>query len=143
MTCRSTQISDLSKCTCTERTLKKIIYTVRSFCYFIFSHPHVPAKFNDGYHYLAHPFDFLPVVDILNSRVIQIEELPTHEDFDSNNKEGNVVPRQESQYDPALRGGLRQDVRPVRVSQTGTSFNLNGNEISWQKYKMRVGYASN
>lgn len=82
-------------------------------------------------------------MDLLKGEVIAIEELPTHDDFDANNKEGNQVPRRESQFDPDLRNQFRRDLRPVRVSQTGTSFTQNGNEISWQKYKLRVGYGRN
>lgn len=91
---------------------------------------------------LAHPFDFLVVVDLLEKKVIDIENLPTHDERDGKNREGNIVPKAESQYDPALRDSksFRRDLKPVRVTQQGTSFTIaNTNEVSWQKYKMKLG----
>lgn len=93
----------------------------------------------------AHPFDFLVVVDLLAKKVIAFEELPTHNNFDADNKEGNIVPKAESNYDPALRNSksFRKDLKPVRVTQQGTSYSLSGNELKWEKFKMRVGYVTN
>ncbi len=94
--------------------------------------------------FTAHPFDFLVVVDLLAKKVINIEELPTHEGFDAENKEGNVVPTAESNYDPALlnSNSFRKDLKPIRVTQQGASYSVTGNELKWQKYKMRVGYVN-
>lgn len=91
----------------------------------------------------AHPFDFIVVVDLNERRVIAIEDLPTHDNFDASNKQGNIVPRATSQYDPELRdlNSFREDISPVNITQPGgTSFTVSGNEIQWQKYKMRIGY---
>ncbi|CAL8110438.1 unnamed protein product [Orchesella dallaii] len=92
----------------------------------------------------AHPFDFLVVVDMLQRKVINIEELPTHEnDLDGSNKQGNTVPRETTNYDPALRpaNSFRNDLKPVKVTQSsGVSYTVAGNQLSWQKYKMRIGF---
>ncbi|XP_021955837.1 peroxisomal primary amine oxidase isoform X1 [Folsomia candida] len=97
----------------------------------------------DDNHY-AHPFDFLPIVDLIQGVVIGIEELPTHDDFDAGNKVGNVVPHAEANYDYKLRGGakfLRQDDKPIKVeSPQGASYVVKGNQIQWQKWKMRVSF---
>ncbi|CAL8085027.1 unnamed protein product [Orchesella dallaii] len=91
----------------------------------------------------AHPFDFIAIVDILQEKVIAIEELPTHGDFDARNKQGNRVPRETSNYEPQLQHpeSFRKDLKPVTVSQRGgPSYIIKGNEISWQKFKMRIGF---
>lgn len=85
------------------------------------------------------------MVDLLEERVIAIEDLPTHDGFDASNKNGNIVPRATSNYDPQLMSPnfFRDDLRPVNVSQpNGASFTVSGNEIIWQKFKMRIGYSN-
>ncbi|ODM86764.1 Peroxisomal primary amine oxidase [Orchesella cincta] len=99
-------------------------------------------KFPDDNEY-AHPFDFGVVVDILEGKVFDIEELPTHEDFDANNKDGNIVPNETSNFHPDLRpvDSFRNDLKPVKLTQSGgASYSVTGNQISWQKYKMRIGF---
>lgn len=94
------------------------------------------------YLFLAHPFDFNVVVDLDEMQVIGIDNLPTHADFDGDNREGNEVPQKNLNYDPRLFDDdfFRQDLRPVVVTQpSGSSITVNGNGISWQKYKMRLG----
>lgn len=92
----------------------------------------------------AHPFDFIAVVDLDQEAVIAIEELPTHDDFDASNKNGNVVPKAEANYDYKLRGGnsfLRQDDKPIIVeSPEGASYKMTGNQVEWQKWKLRLGF---
>jgi primary-amine oxidase len=74
--------------------------------------------------------------------VIGFEDLPTHDDSDASNKVGNTVPKRESNYDYRLRDGkfLRRDDKPIVVeSPEGPSYTVKGNQIQWQKWKMRVG----
>lgn len=91
----------------------------------------------------AHPFDFVVVVDMHEQKVIAIEEVPTHDNFDASNKEGNTVPRKEANYDYKLRGGktfLRRDDKPIKVeSPQGPSYKIDGYQVEWQKWKMRLG----
>ena len=80
-------------------------------------------------------------MDLNEWRVINFEELPTHDDFDASNKIGNDVPRGNGNYFPDLLdpNSFRKDLRPVNISQPdGVSYTIRGNEISWQKFKMRV-----
>jgi primary-amine oxidase len=93
---------------------------------------------------LAHPFDFLVVVDMTQRVVTTIEELPTHaNEFDmGRNKQGNTVPREEANYDYNLRSQnfLRTDDKPITTSSPeGVSYSLQGNLIQWQKFNVRVG----
>jgi len=91
----------------------------------------------------AHPFDFLVIVDAVQNKVVGIEDLPTHDDFDSSNKVGNTVPRESHNYDFRYKdaGFLRTDDKPITVSSPqGPSYKVTGNQIEWQKFKMRIGY---
>jgi len=75
--------------------------------------------------------------------VTGIEELPTHSDFDTSNKNNTSVPQGSGNYEYRFRGGrdfLRQDDKPIITSSPeGRAFKVNGNEIQWQKFKFRVG----
>ncbi|MGH3318718.1 MAG: primary-amine oxidase [Streptosporangiaceae bacterium] len=42
---------------------------------------------------------------------------------------------------PRFAAGPRQDLRPVEITQPdGTSFQINGHEVRWQKWRFRVGF---
>jgi primary-amine oxidase len=52
------------------------------------------------------------------------------------------VPAESGNYDdPAVRGPLRADLRPIEISQpNGTSFSLDGTLLRWQGWSMRIGF---
>lgn len=91
---------------------------------------------------LAHPFDFIVLYDTVLKVVVKLKDLPTHSDFSTNNT-GNKAPMREGNFDYKLRGGkdtLRNGDKPIyTVSPEGVSYTIRGHEISWQKWKMRVG----
>ena len=57
--------------------------------------------------------------------------------------DGGVVPLpdQDGNYLPEFVGPLRTDLKPIEIHQPqGTSFEVDGHEISWQSWKMRIGF---
>jgi len=51
------------------------------------------------------------------------------------------VPRQPGRYDPDAVGSLRDDLRPIEITQPeGSSFEVRGNEISWQRWRFRWSF---
>lgn len=92
--------------------------------------------------FLAHPFDFAVSVDLTTQKILAINNLPTHSDFNPDNRVGNVCPKTPSNYDPRLNqpNFLRTDLHQIHFIQPrGPSFTIRGNEISWQKFKIRIG----
>ncbi|XP_035712938.1 copper amine oxidase 1 [Folsomia candida] len=95
-----------------------------------------------GDNYYAHPLDFVVIVDLDLRQVIAIEDLPTHNNFSTNNT-ANSAPKIEANYDYHYRGGdsfFRQDDNPITTSSPLGPYSILGNEIQWQKWKMRVGF---
>ena len=44
-------------------------------------------------------------------------------------------------YDPAVRGTNRAPLKPLHISQPqGVSFTVNGNEVSWDRWRFRFGF---
>ncbi|NEQ50541.1 MAG: primary-amine oxidase [Leptolyngbya sp. SIO3F4] len=83
---------------------------------------------DNGY---ARPIEgVIPVVDLNKMEVIRVEDygvipLPP--------KDGNYTTEYVKDY--------RQDLKPLEIVQPeGPSFSVNGHEISWQKWKIRVGF---
>ncbi len=81
----------------------------------------------------AHPVNGLhPVVDLNRMELLEIGD--THH-VDPPDTMGEYVPR--------LVGGqqLRTDLKPLRISQPeGSSFQLTGHALSWQKWSLRIGF---
>jgi primary-amine oxidase len=82
----------------------------------------------------AHPVDGLHlVVDLNTMELLDVEDT-------------GPVPSNEGamgEYVPALVPELvlREDLRPVEITQPeGTSFTLDGHELRWQKWSMRLGF---
>ncbi len=52
------------------------------------------------------------------------------------------LPPESGNYDdPAVRGPLRTDLRPIQITQPdGPSFTLDGNKLTWQNWSMRIGF---
>ncbi|MDX2213794.1 MAG: primary-amine oxidase [Oculatellaceae cyanobacterium bins.114] len=81
--------------------------------------------------FYARPIDGLvPVVDLNHMQVLRIEDL------------GVVpVPPESGEYEPQFQPSLRTDIKPLHITQPeGVSFEVNGHEIRWQKWHMRIGF---
>jgi primary-amine oxidase len=89
-------------------------------------------KQNEGDHPWAHPIDNLVVfVDMITRRVDRIID-----------HGAVVVPAESGNYtDPEVSGQPRTSLRVIDITQPdGPSFTLEGNELSWENWKLRVGF---
>jgi primary-amine oxidase len=80
----------------------------------------------------AHPVDgVVAYVDLIERKVFKIVD-----EFE------RPVPDESGDYDdPAVRGPLREGLRPIEITQPeGPSFTLDGHRLSWQGWSMRVGF---
>jgi primary-amine oxidase len=79
----------------------------------------------------AHPIEGLcAVVDLDRAEVLRIDDYGAAE-----------LPRQDRNYAARYRTVFRDDVRPLEVVQPdGPSFHVEGNEVRWQKWRLRVGF---
>ncbi|KAJ2956148.1 hypothetical protein NQZ79_g7968 [Umbelopsis isabellina] len=87
----------------------------------------------------SHPLDFVPIVDVNKMRIIEIERIPTR----SSKFKRPTIPLISHNYYPEFIGeeNLRKDVKPLVVQQPeGVSFKVNGNEIDWQKWNLRISF---
>jgi primary-amine oxidase len=73
--------------------------------------------------------NLIAVVDLDEMKVIAIED------------HGVVpLPPEDANYSPEVAGN-RPDLRPIEIRQPeGPSFTLEGHELSWQKWRMRLGF---
>ncbi len=81
--------------------------------------------------FYARPIDGLvPVVDLNTMQVLHIEDL------------GVVpVPPEPSEYGAKFVSEVRQDIKPLYITQPqGTSFQVDGHHIRWQKWDLRIGF---
>ncbi|MBD2464886.1 primary-amine oxidase [Oscillatoria sp. FACHB-1407] len=81
--------------------------------------------------FYARPIDGLvPVVDLNKMQVLRIEDM------------GVVpVPPESGEYEPQFQPSLRTDIKPLHITQPeGVGFEVNGHEIRWQKWQMRIGF---
>lgn len=72
------------------------------------------------------------VVDLNTMELLQVEDTPPP-----------AAPSVMGEYAPSLVPGLRQrtDIRPLEIVQPeGVSFTLDGNELRWQNWTMRLGF---
>ncbi len=79
----------------------------------------------------AHPIEGLyPVVDLNRMRVIRVEE------------HGVVpVPQESGDFRAAATAPARADLKPIDVVQPdGPSFSVDGWEVRWQRWRLRVGF---
>ena len=83
---------------------------------------------DNGY---ARPIEgVVPVVDLNRMEVIRVED---HSVVPLPPKDGNYTAEYVKDY--------RQDLKPLEIVQPeGPSFSVEGHEISWQKWKIRVGF---
>lgn len=79
----------------------------------------------------AHPVDnLITIVDLNKMEVVKVED------------HGVVpVPQERGNYSPEAVGEMRQDLKPLEITQPdGNSFEVNGHEIRWQKWRFRIGF---
>lgn len=88
----------------------------------------------------------MTTVDLAYDKVIAIDNLPTHSDYNANNRSENVSPKKSANYNPSLIPSSlnnREELSPIHCSQSGgPSYRIRGNEVTWQNFKFRVGYVS-
>ncbi len=80
----------------------------------------------------AHPVSGLKIILDMNTlEVLQIED---HHDYG--------LPEVDAEYDPSVSGiAERTDLKPLEISQPeGVSFTLDGNELRWQNWSLRIGF---
>jgi len=90
--------------------------------------------------YYARPLEGLIVTVELDRMTVRIDDygvvpLPTHS--------GNYTPAgiTDPGNVPSFPQGLRIDLKPVEITQPeGVSFLVNGHQVSWQKWRFRVGF---
>ena len=84
------------------------------------------SKTDNGY---AHPVEgLMAYVDLENERVARLDDY------------GVVpLPREPGNYDTSSVGPLREDLRPIEITQPeGPSFEVDGHAIRWQKWNFRI-----
>ncbi|KAG8219327.1 copper amine oxidase [Butyriboletus roseoflavus] len=127
------------------------------------------ARFSEHENLYAHPLDFIPVVDSVSEKVVQIDFPPRYrhtpdgsyklsietteplplsdESFAKSNRERippplipfDFLPDLMEESDPTYKP--REDVKPLHVLQPeGVSFTMNGHVLEWQKWKMHIAF---
>lgn len=79
----------------------------------------------------AHPIEGLcAVVDLDRAEVLRIDDHGAGE-----------LPRENRNYAARYRTVYRPDVKPLEIVQAdGPSFTVEGNEVRWQKWRLRIGF---
>ena len=85
-------------------------------------------KHDNGY---AHPIEGLcAVIDLDRACVLRVDDYGEAE-----------LPRPSRNYAARYRTDYRQDIKPLEIVQpAGPSFIVEGNEVRWQKWRLRVGF---
>jgi primary-amine oxidase len=80
----------------------------------------------------AHPVSGLKIIVDMNT--LEVLEIEDHHDYG--------LPEVDGEYDPRMRGTQqRTDLKPLEISQPeGVSFTIDGNELRWQNWSMRLGF---
>src|SRR5688572_5282567 len=80
----------------------------------------------------AHPISGLKIIVDMNT--LEVLEIEDHHDYG--------LPEVDGEYDPRVRGTQqRTDLKPLEISQPeGVSFIVDGNELRWQNWSMRLGF---
>ena len=89
------------------------------------------VRANPTDHGYARPIEgVIPVVDLNKMEVIRVEDY------------GVVpLPPKDGNYTPEYVKDYRQDIKPLDIVQPeGPSFEVNDHKISWQKWKIRIGF---
>lgn len=85
---------------------------------------------DNGY---ARPLEgLITIVDLVEMKVIRVDDYGV-----------TPIPSMSGNYRANLVGELRDDIKPLEVIQAeGASFVLDGYQLSWQRWKMNVGFTS-
>jgi primary-amine oxidase len=80
----------------------------------------------------AHPISGLKIIVDMNT--LEVLEIEDHHDYG--------LPKVDAEYDPRIRGTQqRTDLKPLEITQPeGISFTIEGNELRWQNWSMRLGF---
>jgi len=80
----------------------------------------------------AHPISGLKLIVDMNT--LELLEIEDHHDYGQ--------PRVDGEYVPGLwTGEQRSDLKPLHITQPeGTSFTIDGTELRWQNWSMRLGF---
>ncbi len=80
----------------------------------------------------AHPVSGLKVIVDMNT--LEVVEIEDHHDYGLPDVDGEYVPELRDQP-------LRDDLKPLQITQPeGVSFTLDGYELTWQNWTMRLGF---
>jgi primary-amine oxidase len=80
----------------------------------------------------AHPISGLKLIVDMNT--MELLEIEDHHDYGQPPVQGEYVPG-------PWKGELRTDLKPLHITQSeGTSFTVDGTELRWQKWSMRLGF---
>ena len=93
--------------------------------------------------HFAHPLDFSAIVDDVTKKVVKIDRLPMGDGLYSQSGDDEVYqPQPDAEYASELQPSLRQDVKPIIISQPeGVSFTVEDDQvISWQKWKFHMDF---
>ncbi|CAF0797984.1 unnamed protein product [Rotaria sordida] len=102
--------------------------------------PYAAIRKSENDNYYAHHIDGLVITVDLDSFTVEVEDymiVPIPQ------KSGNYDPEGIKSPDnvPYFPDGVRKDLKPYVITQPeGPSFQLNGQEILWQKWRLRVGF---
>lgn len=100
---------------------------------------------NPDANYYAYPLDLCAEMSE-QLQVIRIYRLPTSADEQIHNDprpfdRSKIHSAMTSEYHPSLRPPLRTSTKPYQVVQPeGPSFEWHGNLLSWEKWRLRVGF---
>ncbi len=90
--------------------------------------------------YYAHPVEGVIATIELDTMTVHIEDhgvVPVPTSSGNYTPEGIRAPNNV----PSFPEGVRRDVRPVVITQPeGISFHIDGHEVRWQKWRLRVGF---
>lgn len=84
----------------------------------------------------SHPFDFTPIFDANEKRIIYIDVPPVRRPVKKNIPHANFNPK-----DVQATTGFRDPIKPISITQPeGVNFKLNGNVMDWQNFKFHIGF---
>lgn len=104
------------------------------------------ARAHPSSNHFAHPLDFSVVVDDVTMKVIRIDRLPmTPEEIRVNEDAAfkrTWQPNPDAEYASDLQPQLRDDLKPIHISQPeGVSFLVSDDEVvEWQKWRFHVDF---
>ena len=102
---------------------------------------------NPDSNFYGYPLPLIPILDVHKREIVRIDRLATGGEQDGLKKgthSKNILEHcQPAEYVPELlKGGVRQDLKPLNVSQPdGPSFKVTDDSlVEWQKWRFRVGF---